>query len=253
MPVLEADRPYAADGGRVGIVLSHGFTGSPSSVRPWAEHLAAAGLTVRLPLLPGHGESWRETNQTRWPDWYDAIEQAFDDVSERCDVVFAGGLSMGGCLATRLAEQHPNRVAGLVLVNPAFGLRRLDVKAVPYISWALRSRAAFGNDIKKPGVIEGEPDRTPMVALASMLRLWRVTVQDLGRVRAPVLMLRSRVDHVLDSLSGELLFAGARNTTVREVMLENSYHVATLDYDAELIFERSLEFIRSLSPMDLPA
>jgi carboxylesterase len=89
------------------------------------------------------------------------------------------------------------------------------------------------------------------VAFASVLKLWRRTVRDLHRVKAPVLMYRSRVDHVLDSLSGELLFAGARNTTVREVILENSYHVATLDYDAPQIFAGSLDFIRALAPLDV--
>jgi carboxylesterase len=248
--LLEADRPFAADGGRVGIVLSHGFTGTPASLRPWAEHLAAAGLTVRLPLLPGHGGSWRDTNRTRWPQWYAEVEQAYAEVAARCDVVFAGGLSMGGCLVTRLAEQYPDRIAGLVLVNPAFGLRRMDVKLVPYISWALRSRASIGGDIKKPGIEEDAADRTPLVALGSMLRLWRATVADLAALRAPVLMYRSRTDHVLDSLSGELLFAGARNTTVREVILEDSYHVATLDNDAPTILDGSLEFIRSLAPVE---
>jgi carboxylesterase len=251
VPIAEADQPFAADGGRVGVVISHGFTGTPFSLRPWAEHLAAAGLTVRLPLLPGHGVPWQETNRTRWPEWYAAVEQAFEEVAARCDVVFAGGLSMGGCLVTRLAEQHPERVAGLVLVNPAFGLRRFDARLAPYVCRVVRSRPSIGGDVKKPGVVEAEVDRMPLVAFASVLKLWRRTVRDLHRVKAPVLMYRSRVDHVLDSLSGELLFAGARNTTVREVILENSYHVATLDYDAPQIFAGSLDFIRALAPLDV--
>jgi carboxylesterase len=239
--------PFSADGGPIGVVISHGFTGTPASLRPWAQHLADAGYTVRLPLLPGHGGGWRETNRSRWPQWYEAVEASYREVASRCDKVFAMGLSMGATLVTRLAELHPDGIAGLVLVNPAYGTRRIDAKFAPYISWAVKSRPAIGGDIKKPGVAEPAADRTPVVAFASLLKLWRVTVADLPTLRAPVLMYRSREDHVVDDLSAQLLKAGAVNTTVREIILENSYHVATLDNDAPQIFAGSVEFVESLT------
>jgi carboxylesterase len=241
-----ADRdPFSVDGGPVGVVVSHGFTGEPASMRPWAKALAAAGYSVRLPLLPGHGGSWQDTNRTRWPQWYAAIEEAYLELRERCDTVFAVGLSMGGTLVTRLAEQQPD-VAGLVLVNPAYGTERLDAKLAPYIAWAVRSRPSIGGDIKRADMAEPAADRTPVVAFASLQKLWKVTVADLAEVRAPVLLYRSRVDHVVDGLSHRLLKKGAVNTTVREVILEDSYHVATLDNDAPTIFAGSVEFIESL-------
>lgn len=247
MALLPDAEPFSADGGPIGVVVSHGFTGNPSSLRPWADHLAAAGYTVRLPLLPGHGGTWQETNKTRWPQWYATIESAFLELRERCERVFAVGLSMGGTLVTRLAEQHPDEVAGLVLVNPAYATRRFDAKFAPYITWAIKSRPAIGGDIKKPGVDEEAADRTPVVAFASLQKLWKTTLKDLSAVRAPVLMYRSREDHVVDDLSAKLLKERAVNTTVREVILENSYHVATLDYDAPTIFAGSVEFIESLA------
>ncbi|MGI8679136.1 MAG: alpha/beta hydrolase [Jatrophihabitans sp.] len=239
--------PFAADGGPVGVVISHGFTGTPASMRPWADQLAAAGYTVRLPLLPGHGSTWRETNRSRWPEWYAEIEAALRDLQARCDTVFAAGLSMGGTLVTRLAEKYPETVAGLVLVNPAYGTRRVDAKFAPAFARLIRSRPSIGGDIKKPGVAEPADDRTPVIAFASVLKLWKVTVADLALVRAPILMYRSREDHVVDDLSAQLLTAGAVNTSVREVLLENSYHVATLDNDAPAIFDGSVEFIRSIT------
>jgi carboxylesterase len=239
--------PFSADGGPVGVVVSHGFTGTPGTMRPWAEQLAAAGYSVRLPLLPGHGASWRETNESRWPQWYATIEQAYLELAGRCEQVFAVGLSMGGTLVTRLAECYPDGVAGLVLVNPAYGTRRRDAKLAPYISWAVRSRPAIGGDIKKPGVTETAADRTPIVAFASLQKLWRLTVANLGDVRAPILLYRSREDHVVDDLSVELLRAGATNASIREVILEDSYHVATLDNDAPRIFAGSIEFITELT------
>jgi carboxylesterase len=250
-PDASAIAPFAADGdgerGAIGVVLSHGFTGTPASLRPWAQHLADAGFSVRLPLLPGHGGSWRETNKTTWVNWFAAIDKAYEELAERCQYVFAGGLSMGGTLVTRLAEVHPAGVAGLVLVNPAYGTQRLDAKLAPFISWAVRSRPAIAGDIKKPGVVEPAADRTPVAAFASLQRLWRVTVAGLSTVRAPILLYRSREDHVVDPLSATLLQQGATNATVREVVLENSYHVATLDNDAPAIFDGSVEFIEQIA------
>jgi carboxylesterase len=251
--LLADAEPFSFDGGPVGVVVSHGFTGNPSSLRPWADHLAAAGYSVRLPLLPGHGRPWQDTNRTRWPEWYAAVEASFTELTARCETVFAVGLSMGGTLVTRLAEQHPERIAGLVLVNPAYATRRFDAKLAPYITWLVKSRPAIGGDIKKPGVAEEAADRLPVVAFASLQKLWKTTRADLAKLRAPVLMYRSREDHVVDDLSAELLKARAVNTTIEEIILEDSYHVATLDNDAERIFTGSVEFIESLtttSPVD---
>src|SRR6185503_1441632 len=105
----------------VGILLCHGFTGSPHSMRPWGEHLATRhpDYALDLPLLPGHGRSWRELQRTEWTDWYGELERAFTALRARCGQVYLMGLSMGGGLALRLAERHPAEVAGLVLVNPS--------------------------------------------------------------------------------------------------------------------------------------
>ena len=246
MGVLPGAEPFAADGSEVGVVLSHGFTGSPQSLRPWAEHLAAAGLTVRLPRLPGHGTRWQDLNDTRWPDWYGELERAFDDLRGRCRQVFGMGLSMGGTLVIRLAEQRPAEVAGLVLVNPSLGTERKDVKyALPLLHRVVPSLAGIGSDIRKPGVTELAYERTPLRAMHSLSRLWPLVVADLGLVTAPVLLYRSRVDHVVEPISGRLLRDGASSTEVSEVILEDSYHVATLDHDAPAIFAGSLDFVRA--------
>jgi carboxylesterase len=242
--LLPGAEPFAADGGSVGFVLSHGFTGTPASMRAWGEHLAAAGFSVRVPRLPGHGTTWQDANTTRWPDWYGAVEAAYDELTPTCDHVFAGGLSMGGTLATRLAEQRD--VAGLVLVNPAYATERRDAGLAKYISWAVKSRPSIGGDIKKPGENEPSYDRTPVVAFVSLQQLWKVTLEDLHKVRCPVLMYRSRIDHVVEPLSGRLLIERVTATTVREVILEDSYHVATMDNDAPLIFDGSVQFTREV-------
>ncbi|HEY8302197.1 MAG TPA: alpha/beta fold hydrolase [Jatrophihabitans sp.] len=241
------EQPFAHDGGPVGVVLSHGFTGTPASMRPWADHLAAAGYTVRLPLLPGHGGTWQETNRTRWPQWYEAIEQAYTEVADRCEIVFAAGLSMGGALVTRLAEQKGDKIAGLVLVNPSLGTSNAKEKMAPYVSWLVKSRPSLGGDIKKPGVEEPANDRTPVVAGASVVKLWKVVTEELDKVTAPIRLYRSVEDHVVDDTSARLLRVGATSTSVEEILLEDSYHVATLDNDARTIFTGSVTFFADLA------
>src|SRR6266699_3032867 len=119
MPVLPGAEPYSHEGDRTGVLLYHGFTGSPQSLRPWAEYLAEAGLTVSLPRLPGHGTTWQEMAGTRWEDWYAEVDRSFDELHASTDEIFVMGLSMGACLALRLAELHGQAISGLVLVNPS--------------------------------------------------------------------------------------------------------------------------------------
>ncbi len=238
---LPGSDPVSIDGGPVGVVVSHGFTGTPASMRPWAEHLAAAGYTVRLPRLPGHGTTWQEMNRTTWRDWYAEVDRAYLELTERCAQVFVCGLSMGGALVTKLAIEHSD-VAGMVLVNPAYGTRRFDARFARYVAWAVRSQKGIGSDIKAGGQENGY-NRTPLRAFVSLQQLWRTILPQLGAITAPIRLYTSREDHVVDDLSAELLHKLAVNTTIEQVWLEDSYHVATLDNDAQTIFDGSVEFI----------
>jgi len=248
MPVMPGAEPFHHDGGSVGVLLCHGFTGTPQSLRPWAEHLAAAGLTVALPRLPGHGTTLAEANLTHWEDWYAELDRHLALLRERCDQVFVMGLSMGGTLAIRLAEQRGPEVSGLVLVNPSLGSERWDVRWVlPLSRRVVPSLKGIASDIRKPGVTELAYDRTPLRAMHSLSGLWPLVVADLPKLAAPVLLYRSRVDHVVEPMSGRLLRTGANATEVTEVILEDSYHVATLDNDAPTIFAGSLDWVRTHS------
>ncbi len=245
MNVLPGAEPIDLPGGPVGVLLSHGFTGSTQSMRPWAEHLAAAGLSVLAPRLPGHGTTWQDMNTTRWDDWYGEVERSFDALRGRCETVFAMGLSMGGTLCLRLAEQRADQVAGLVLVNAALATERKDAKLAPLLSKVLPSLPGIGSDIKKPGVTELAYAKTPLKAFASLMGAWPVVRKDLGRITCPVLAYRSRVDHVVEAVSGRLLLAETASGLVEERVLEDSYHVATLDNDAPTIFAGSVDFVRA--------
>ena len=250
MGVLPGAEPYEADGGPVAVLLCHGFTGTPQSLRPWAEQLAAAGLTVSLPLLPGHGTRWQDLNATRWTDWFDTIEHAYLRLRERGAEVFVAGLSMGGTLALRLAEVHPDGLAGVILVNPSLGTQRREAAILPLLRWVVPSVAGIASDIKKPDTAELAYDRTPLQGMYQLRRLWQLTRADLGRVTAPLLVFRSRVDHVVEPLSGRLLREGCAGTELTERILDDSYHVATLDNDAPLIVAETEAWIRTHSTVE---
>jgi carboxylesterase len=247
VPVMPGAEPFHHDGGPVGALLCHGFTGTPQSMRPWAEYLAAHGLTVSLPRLPGHGTRWQECNLTTWQDWYGAVDREFAALRDRCDQVFAMGLSMGGTLALRLAEVHGPEVAGLVLVNPS--VRSLDprLRVLPVLCRVVASFPPIAGDIKKPGVRELAYDRLPLRALESLRRGWRTVRADLPRVTSPLLLFHCVEDHVVEPPNSQLVLSGVSSTDVQEIVLENSYHVATLDNDAERIFSGSLGFVRRLT------
>jgi carboxylesterase len=244
MPVMPGAEAFAHDGGSTGVLLCHGFTGSPHSLRPWADYLAAAGLSVSLPRLPGHGTSWQEMARTRWEDWYAEVDRAFDELQRRCDEMFVMGLSMGGCLALRLAELRGDAISGLVLVNPSITADTRLFLLAPALKLVLPSLKGIASDIKKDGVSEVGYDRVPVKAAATLPGLWRITQQHLADLRQPILAYRSDTDHVVGPASLKLLrdAVPASRLEVRE--LANSYHVATLDNDAEAIFAGSLEFVR---------
>lgn len=230
-------------GAEVGVLVLHGFTGSPASMRPWAEDLHSRGYSVSVPLLPGHGTRWQDMVPTRYSDYYDTVDAALAKLRTEHDKVVVCGLSMGGLLSIDLALHHPRDLAGLVLVNPALKVDRKDVHLLPVLKHLVPAFPAIGNDIKKPGMDEHAYSRTPLKAGHSLVQAQARVRERLPEVTLPVLLLRSRVDNVQGSSSGPILMSGVSSRDLEEVMLEESYHVATLDNDAPLIFDRSASFI----------
>jgi carboxylesterase len=245
MPVMPGAEAFSHQGGATGVLLCHGFTGSPQSLRPWAEYLAAAGLSVSLPRLPGHGTTWQEMARTRWEDWFAEADRAFEELRGWSEEIFVMGLSMGGCLALRLAELHGPAVSGLVLVNPSVTADTRLFALAPLLKLVVPSLKGIASDIKKEQASELGYTRVPVKAAATLPGLWRATRDHLGDVTQPVLVYRSSTDHVVGPASLEVLRAAlpAGQLDVRE--LRNSYHVATLDNDAEVIFTGSLEFVQA--------
>ncbi|MET9952680.1 alpha/beta fold hydrolase [Streptomyces sp. NPDC006339] len=248
MPVLPGAEPYRHEGGEVGVLLCHGFTGSPQSMRPWAEYLAGRGLTVSLPLLPGHGTRWQDMQLTTWHDWYAEVDRALRELTERCERVFVMGLSMGGALTLRLAARHGDAVSGIVLVNPGNKVHGVAARALPVVRHFVPSTKGIASDIAKPGAVEIGYERVPLHAAHSLRRFFRIVDAELPQVTQPMVLLHSPQDHVVPPADSARILSRVSSTDVKEVLLEQSYHVATLDHDAERIFEESWAFVARLAP-----
>jgi carboxylesterase len=248
VPVLPGAEPFRHEGGETGVLLCHGFTGSPQSLRPWAEYLAERDLTVSLPLLPGHGTRWEDMQLTGWQDWYAEVDRELRALTERCERVFVGGLSMGGALALRLAAKHGDAISGVMVVNPANKVHGLAAYALPVARHFVRTSKGVANDIAKESSIELGYDRVPLHAAHSLRRFFQLLDGELPQVTQPLLVLHSPQDHVVPPVDSARILGRVSSTDVREILLEQSYHVATLDHDADRIFEESLAFIGRLAP-----
>jgi carboxylesterase len=240
--------PYSAAGDSRGALVLHGFTGNPQSMRDLALVLSDAGFTVELPLLPGHGTDIADMLPTRWEDWSAAAEEAYDELAARSDAVVVVGLSMGGLLAVWLAERHPE-IAALAVVNPLLAPPDADVVALVESMLESGEEVApgIGSDIAKEGVAESAYPGLPLRPALSLFAAATEVSANLESVTCPVLVFTSTQDHVVDPASSQLLVERAKGP-VDQVVLERSYHVATLDHDKDEIEARTVEFLSGVLP-----
>jgi len=229
----------------VGVLLLHGFTGSPASMRPWAHFLNDRGFTVRVPLIPGHGTRWQDLNKTKWEQWPAKAQQELDLLIGECRKVFIFGLSMGGANTLYTAAKNNDRIAGIVIVNPMIHIPEFAIKFIDVVKHLQKTRPSVGDDIKKPGVTEWGYDALPMKGVAQLHRLLKATRALLPTITAPLQLFHSVDDHILKVSNTEIIMAEIGSSEKSRIELANSYHVATLDFDANTIFENSLRFIES--------
>lgn len=239
-PVLKGAEPFHAEGGKEGILISHGFTGSTQSMRPLAEALAGAGYTVYLPRLKGHGTHYEDMERSSRQDWADSVEEGYNWLKDRCDKIFMAGLSMGGTLTLHMAQKHPD-IRAIALINAAIDMPALKEVGEP---GDIRFLDAIGSDIKKSGVTELAYDKTPVKSVKEILALMEEVRAELGKVNCPALILVSDEDHVVPPGNSDIIAEGISSEVIEKVRLEESYHVATLDNDQEKITENVLRFFK---------
>lgn len=247
-PVKPGCEPYShAVGGELGALVVHGFTGTPLSMYPIGHALAAAGFDIELPRLPGHATDVADMVPTRWADWYGEVGRGYATLAERVDRVVVVGQSMGGTLVLTAALDHP--VAGVVAINPLTRDRGADVHE--YLDDLLADDIAVipggPSDMADPDVRDLSYPDSPVAALASLLADGaRPLQQRLGAGTAPLRLFTSRHDHVVEPADSEFL-AATWGGPVEHTWLERGYHVATLDYDRDVVTAGVVEFVTRLA------
>ena len=247
--LIPGAEPWSHNGtSRSGALVIHGLTSNPDSMRGVAKGLAAAGFHVELPLLPGHGTVMEDLVPIRWSHFVDAAHAAYATLAARVDKVVVVGLSLGGALTLRMGADHPE-VAGLVCVNPA------AEPQVPEVIDMLQGMIDAGTevlpsirgDIADPDATESGYDGTPLGTMLSIIVDGLAPLAgEYPKMHMPMLLLNSPQDHVVEPKQSEFLAANYGGP-IERVTLDRSYHVATLDYDKELIIESTVAFAQRVA------
>ncbi|SDP50539.1 carboxylesterase [Filomicrobium insigne] len=258
---------YKIKGGRIGVLLVHGLCGSPTEMRYVANGMARQGYTVHCPRLAGHGGSVEDLKATSWQDWYKSVEDALFELSQNCDRVFVGGLSTGAVLGLLLAARHPDKVHGLTLFSPTLWVNGWLIPWYMRLFKLVRSKR-IANLIKFPdlhphgikddrirqfvvrALVDGETGtsglrNTPGCAVLEHRRLVSAVKREVRKIQQPALILHPREDdyaHLNNAWYLQSKLAGPVEVTV----LEDSYHIVTVDRQRDVVVERSTVFIARL-------
>jgi carboxylesterase len=243
--VIKGCEPFGYEGDDTGVLLIHGYTGSPQGLRLWGDFLGREGFTVLCPRLPGHGTDVADLAKARWEDWVAEVEMSLRGLRERCQSIFVGALSMGGALALDLAERHGDVINGLALVNPFLFTDDPRAKLAPLLAKLPLTVKGVGDDVADRTNPEIFTPRLPTKTSGSMLMNAKKVLDGLARVTQPLVVFTSRQDHIVKTANSTLIMERVSSTDKEHVWLDRSYHVATLDFDKETIFERSAAFFRS--------
>lgn len=243
-PPIPGTEPWSHRGdNEAGAIVLHGFTGTPASMRGIAIALADNGFHVELPLLPGHGTAVDDMLPTRWADWAGEAEAAYQCMRQRATRIVVVGLSMGGALTLRLGADHPE-IAGLVCINPAAQPQAPEIVEMlrGILDGGTPVLPGIGSDIADPEAKEIAYEGSPVAPLLSLLLdgIEPLSTEYAG-MRMPLLLMNSPQDHVVDPAQAEFL-AGLYGGPLERITLERSYHVATQDFDKDLIMKATTEF-----------
>jgi carboxylesterase len=258
-------------GNRTGVLLIHGLGGTPAEMKTVARRVSEAGNTVMCCQLAGHCGSEKDLAATSWRDWYASAEAALHQLDACCDKIVVGGLSMGGILAAKLAAAEPERVQGLVILAPTLWY---DGWSIPWYSfmlkvlrflidtplgdrWRFVERHPYGikdervrkiilqamnsGDSSLAGVL-----RTPPQALRELWRLVDALKPELSSIRQKTLLVQAREDDVA-SMSNAQYLQRKLGGIVETLILDDSYHLITMDRQRSIVTDRVVSFVQSIS------
>jgi carboxylesterase len=224
--------------------MVHGFTGSPASMRPMGEWFAEQGLSVAGVRLPGHGTDVHDLRRRAWTEWFDEVADATAAMRGRCRTVVVLAQSMGAALGVHLAATRPSDVDGLVLCSPyVFDVRLL---ALPIGRIFLKQVRGVGNDIARPGQDEKAYEVMPVEGISTMFRLLQFARAELPRVRTPALVFQPGQDHTVPRSNPRKVYEALGSERKELIACPRSFHVITLDHDADMVRERVRAFALDL-------
>jgi carboxylesterase len=262
------DTTYRIAGGKVGVLLIHGLCGTPAEMRFVAAGLARAGYTVHCPTLAGHGGSRQDVVKTTWQDWYRSAEAALDEIRKECDTVVVGGLCLGSIIGLHLAAKNPDKVQGVALFSPTLWINGWAMPWYTKLFSLVRSRwvasmmdfpdaeslgikcprvrefvraalaASDGSDVGTAGV--------PGTMVLEHRRLAAAAKKLLGKIQQPTLIVHSREDDYAN-LNNAIYVKGKLAASVDLVVLEDSYHMVTLDKQRHVVVEKTRSFVERIA------
>jgi len=238
--IIEGAETFFIEGNEIGILISHGFMGTPQSVRFLGEQLAKLGYTVLAPRLKGHGTDFYDLEKCNHKDWISSLEEGYQALQKRCTKIFVIGQSMGGTLSLLLANKYPE-INGIMLINAA-----LSIPSLEYLQRKSAPRFIDEDrpDIKDRNVHEITYDKAPIHSIHELQKLMAITPGILSTIQIPVLGIKSSIDHVVPPQNTDFILANIASKSKQLYVLQNSYHVATMDYDKEQIIERCHRFVQ---------
>jgi carboxylesterase len=237
-------------GAGLSALLIHGLSGTPYEMRYLGERLAAAGVRVRGVRLAGHAASPEDLAASNSQAWYASVIEGFEELRGFGDPIVVIGLSAGAVLGARLAAERGDEVAGLAMLSPAFFLPRAASSALRFVRMlgAIANRLYIGSDasdIHDAAARSVHPSLriVPLGAAIELLALSASVRPLLARITQPTLLIHSRRDHTCP-MERNLRFVTAHlgSTTKRSVILEESFHVITVDSDKERVADEVLAF-----------
>lgn len=245
--ILPGAEPFFFRGNDIGVLVCHGFTGTTQSMRYLGEQLHAAGYTVIGPRLKGHGISPAAMARTTAADWIESVDEALAELRKTCTQIVMTGLSMGGTLTLFTAASHAEVIKGAIPINAVVQIGSADMAALAFGQGLPDTVPGIGSDLKDPNSKELAYAQVPVPAFRQVYALAAVTHDLLPRVKCPTLVITSREDHVVNPGNGPRIAGGVGSSRVEMLWLDNSYHVATIDHDKDLIAQRATAFIKSIA------
>lgn len=244
-PRIESEyaKEFFFEGDRIGVLLVHGFTGSPSHMRPLGESIYdKLGHTVLGILLPGHGSTIQEMEQTGWADWLESTRLAFNRLAQSCDEVYVCGLSMGGVLTLMMAEEM--LLAGAISISTPMRLRDRTAGLAKIIWPLLRYRGWRNPPNKDASKYDIGYADTPVRKVPDLLYLMKQARTNLHKITCPLLIIQPKLDETVRPISAHLIYDGAINAMKKKIIwLEQSKHVCTIQPEFDKLLSSIEKFI----------